>query len=74
MLTKLNHLIEHADKKEYAVAAFNVSNVREAELVLRVAEKRKESVVLQYNGDYAKVTPLDEFGPKLVELAKTKVA
>ena len=68
MLVTLNTLFE--EKKDYALAGFNVFGYEDAVSVVRAAEELSEGVALMVNRDAVNHMPLRYIGPLLISLAK----
>lgn len=68
MLANLNSLF--AEKKDRALAGFNVYGYEDAVSIVRAAEELNEGVVLMVNRDAAKHIPLSCIGPLLIALAE----
>ncbi len=68
MLANLNTLF--AEKKDHALAGFNVYGYEDAISVIRAAEELNEGVVLMVNRDAIKHIPLAYIGPLLIALAE----
>lgn len=70
MLVSLKEILKTAEKKQFAVGAFNTPNLESIIAVLNAAEKRGEPVVLMHAQIHEKLVPLKLIGPIMVLLAK----
>lgn len=70
MLVTMKELLIEADKNNYAVGAFNCSNLENIRAVIRAAEKLNSPVILEYAEAHKSFISMDEIGPIMVEFAK----
>lgn len=70
MLVTLNELLQDAQKKKYAVGAFNVPNLETIRAVISAAEEMNSPVILQHAEVHEDLIPLEEIGPIMLKYAK----
>lgn len=70
MLINLKDILELAEEKNYAIAAFNTPTFENLIAALNVAEDRNVPVIVQHAQVHEEVMPLRNIGPVMVELAK----
>lgn len=66
-------LLSFAEENNMAIGAFNVSNMEMVLGAIQAAEEMKTPIILQIAEARLKHTPLDLFGPMLLEAAKKSV-
>jgi len=70
MLTSLPSILEKAQKKHYAVGAFNVYNLETVQAVITAADKMKSPVILQTSEAAIKYAGLENLGALVHLMAK----
>lgn len=75
MIISLKAILEIADSRNIAIAAFNVTSMEGIQAVLQAAEELNQPVILQFaNEAHGIYVPLDVIGPIMVAMAeKAKV-
>lgn len=70
MLLTLKTILEIAESRRNGIGAFNVCSLEGIRAVIAAAEQLKQPVIMQYcNSLHKNVTPLNEIGPIMLELA-----
>lgn len=69
-LVNTRTLLSFAEENNMAIGAFNVSNMEMVLGAIKAAEEMKSPIILQIAEARLKHTPLDLFGPMLLEAAK----
>lgn len=71
MIISLQAILEIADSKNMAIAAFNVTSMEGIQAALEAAEELDQPVILQFsNTNHGSYVPMDVIGPVMVELSK----
>lgn len=70
MLVSLKEVLQDAIEKEYAVGAFNATNLESVIAVIRAAEETGKAVILNYAEVHAPLISIDEIGPIMLQYAK----
>ena len=66
----MKELLLDAERKNYALGAFNCTSLENACAVVNVAERLEQPVILQYAEAHKSIVPIEAMGPALVNLAK----
>ena len=70
MLISLNEALAYAEKTNSALAAVNVPFFEALTATIAVGEQTAQPIVLQHAQVHEQLSPLEEIGPAIVELAK----
>lgn len=71
MLVNLCDLLEDAEKKKYAVGAFNTPTLEAVRAVVSAAEELKVPVIISHAEVHEDIVPIDIIGPIMLEAAKS---
>ena len=70
MLINLTDILKLAEKKKYAVGAFNTPNLEGIETVIDAAEKLNVPVIIAHAELHESISPLNMIGPVMLQAAK----
>ncbi|AWI05339.1 class II fructose-bisphosphate aldolase [Clostridium drakei] len=70
MLVSLCNLLEDAEKKEYAVGAFNTPTLEAVRAVIAGAEELKVPVIISHAEVHESIVPIEIIGPIMLQAAK----
>ena len=70
MLVPMKPLLDEAEKKGYAVGAFNAATIETMEAVVEAAEELDVPIIFNHAECVEKFTPIKEVAPKLIAIAK----
>ena len=71
MLVNLTDILKIAEKKKFAVGAFNTQNLEGVETVIEAAEKLNVPVIIAHAELHENISPLHIIGPVMVQAAKS---
>ena len=70
MLVPMKPLLDEAQKKKYAVGAFNAGTVETMEAIIEAAEEVNTPVIFNHAQCIEEFAPIREVAPKLISIAK----
>lgn len=71
MIISLKAILQIAESKNIAIAAFNVTSLEGIQAVLSAAEELNQPVILQFaNAAHGRFVPMDVIGPVMVNMAE----
>ena len=70
MLVNLTDILKLAEKKKFAIGAFNTPNLEGIETVIDAAEKLNVPVIIAHAELHESISPLNIIGPVMVQAAK----